>query len=228
MSSDPRRFIVRCRLSYSYLAVPSPAGKKNLKDPNAKIRYNYRTQLLIPKTDKVNLAKLQNAVKHAIAKQFGKEKVAAYMKHPNFKRPLRDADAEQREGSEYKGMMFANANTNASGPEDYASRPGIALKNRQKLTEPEQIKEHIYSGCYAHVSCTAFYFPPESGQQGIALALNNILKDKDGERLDGSIDALDEFDELMEEDDGFGDFDELGGNSSSADDFGFDDVDIAF
>lgn len=219
--ASPSRVIVKARLSYVFVAEPRPDDEKVDKD-TGKPLYYYSLQLVIPKSDKANMAKLQGAVKAAIAKKFGADKVAAAMKNPNFKKPLRDADAEGREGAEYKGTAFANCKTNAKGATDYASRPGIMLKTRVKLTDVAEIGEHIYSGCTAYVSVTAYYFK-NSGSQGIALGLNNILKDADGERLDGSIDADAEFADLFEE--GADGFDELDDGLDGDDGLGGDDLD---
>lgn len=220
-NKDARRIVVPARLSYTYVAEPRPDDEKTNSDGDP--LYYYGTQLLIPMKDKATVTKMQNAVKAAIVQKFGPDKAKALWKNPNFKKPWRDADEEGRDGAEYKGMFFANCKTNAKSKTDYASRPGVALKNRTKLTDITEIHEHIYSGCHAYVSITAYYFKSK-GAQGIALALNNILKDKDGERLDGSVDVMDEFDDMFDDDefndsssggvdDGFGDDEE--------DDFGF-------
>lgn len=210
-SKDARRIVIPARLSYTYVAEPRPDDEKTNNDGDP--LYYYGTQLLIPKTDKATIKKMQAAVKAAIIQKFGPDKAKSLWNNSNFKKPWRDADEEERDGAEYKGMMFANCKTNAKSKTDYASRPGIALKNRIKLTDISEIHEHIYSGCHAYISITAYYFK-SSGSQGIALALNNILKDKDGERLDGSVDVMDEFDDMFEDDE----FSETGAKESDFDD----------
>jgi len=208
------RVVLPVRLSYAFIAEPRPDDEK--KDANGDPLYYYSTQIIIPKSDKATVQKLNKAVQGAIAKKFGKDKVKAAWNNPNFKKPLRDADAEGREGVEYEGTVFANAKTNAKGATDYGSRPGIVLKNRTKLTDVGEINSEVYSGCYVMVSVTAYYFK-NSGSQGIALALNNIMKDKEGERLDGSMNAEDEFADMFEEDE----FSET--NTDDFDMGGFDD-----
>lgn len=223
MSKDPRKVVVLCRLSYTYIAEPQPDDEKKDKEGNP--LYAYKTQFLIPKSDKATRNKIQKAIMAAIAKKYGQDKVKKLMNNPQFKLPMRDADAEDRDGVEYKGMVFANCKTNAKSQQDTASRPGVALKNRTRLTTTEEIQREIYSGCWAYLSLT-FYDFKMSGSQGIAVALNNVLKHKDDERLDGSSDVMDDFDDLFEDDDGLGDdFDELDGGDGDLSLGGDDDLD---
>lgn len=201
-AANPRRVVAKnVRLSYCYVAE-SKANDHGEQE--------YSTQLLIPKGGEAHKA-IQRAVNAAIlaCPLAGGDatKAKKLLNNPQFKKPLRDADAEGRDGAEYEGNLFANAKTNAK-----KGRPGVLLKNGTKLTETDDIMDEVYSGCYAHVSVTAFYFD-NSGNKGIALALNNVMKVKDGERLDGSVAAEDEFADFVEEggdfddDDGLGDFD---------------------
>lgn len=56
-----------------------------------------------------------------------------------------------------------------------------------------KIKEDLYAGCFVRASLTAFGYDT-SGNKGVGLALNNIQKLADGERIDGRIKAENEFD----------------------------------
>lgn len=195
--TNKRRGIILSRLSYAFLAEPKTNDHDELE---------YSTQLLYEKGG-ASHKKLQQLVLQAIVEcplaNGNVEKAKKLFKAPNFKNPIRDADAEGREGAEYEGMMFSNAKTNAK-----KGRPGIVLKNGTKLTDPDDIMDKVYSGCKAQVSVTAYYFD-NSGNKGIALALNNVMKWEDGERLDGNVKAEDEFADFIDpdavdEDDDFG------------------------
>lgn len=210
MTANPCRIVIPVRLSYCHIAEPRPDDERT--DDAGNPLYSYNTQCIISKTDKATQKKIQTAVQHAIAKKFGKDKVAAYMKNPNFKKPLRDADAEDKDAPEYKNTTFFNCKTNAKfnnakdvdeadpNAQPYTGRPGCVLKNRTRLTSVADISKEIYSGAYVFISVTAYYFKA-TGSQGIAFGLNNVMKDRDGERLDGTVDADDEFADLFEEDD---------------------------
>lgn len=200
---NTRRGVVEARLSYCVLAEPreNDHGEKE-----------YSTQLIYKKNGPSH-KKLQQLVLAAIMEcplaKGDRDKAVKLFKAPNFKNPIRDADAEGRDGKEYEGMMFSNAKTNAK-----KGRPGIILKGGTKLTDPDDIIDKVYSGCTGQVSVTAYYFD-NSGNKGIALALNNVMKWADGERLDGNVSAEDEFADLIDEsadDDLMGGDDLLGGD----------------
>lgn len=178
------------RLSYVVLAEPKPDDHGELK---------CSLQMLVPKSDEALIKKIRRLIYIAILAcplaNGDEAKAKKLMNNPNFKLPLRDAEAEDREGSEYEGMFFANAGTNVK-----KGKPGVVLKNGTKLVDPDEIRDNVYSGCWGQVSITAFYFD-NSGNKGIAFALNNVMKWKDDDRLDGSVDASDEFADLIKEDD---------------------------
>lgn len=183
-SNATRIVLTNVRLSYTYLAEPQYDEEKD--------EHSFATQILVQCTDKANLNKIKKAMQAAAIKKFGPEKAPKVLKSPKCWNPLRnpeDEESESFERPEYKGVMFLKAKTNAK-----KGRPGCILKNKRKLTEADEIAEHIYSGCYAHVSITCFAFDT-AGNKGIAFSLNNVLKHADAERLDGSVDAEDDFDD---------------------------------
>lgn len=200
-AANPRRVVIGpIRLSYTYVAEPKENDHGEME---------YSTQILIPEGSAAQ-KKAQQAVNAAIMAcplaNGDKVKAGKLLKNPQFKKPLRSAADEGRDGAEYDGMIFANAKTNAK-----KGRPGIVLKSGTKLTDSDEIMDEIYSGCWAYVSVTAYYFD-NSGNKGVALALNNIMKHKDDVRLDGSVDAEDEFADMFEEGD-----DDLGGDDDDFD-----------
>lgn len=176
--------------SYVVLASPKPNDHGELR---------YSLQMLISKSDAAVKAKLDKIVKAAIltCPLAGGDatKAQKLWNNPKFTKPLRDADEEDREGAEYKNHYFANVGTN-----DKKGRPGCVLRNGTKLTDPDEIRDEFYSGAKLQVSVTAFYYD-SNGNKGIGLALNNVMKWQDGPRLDGSVEAEDEFADLIGDDD---------------------------
>jgi len=173
------------RLSYTYLAEPVEDDYGNLK---------FKSQILIPKKNKVLLKSIETAIKAAAVKKFGMEQAKKLLKNPQFKTPLRDAEAEDREGDEYKGMMFLNATAGAK------RKPGLVLKSGVKIIDPDEAYEHFYSGVWAYVS-VAFYGFNAEGSKGVAVGINNVMKWKDDDHLDGSTSATTEFEDLFEDED---------------------------
>lgn len=132
----------------------------------------YSICLLIPKSDKATVKKIQDAISEATAdgilsKWGGKQP-------KNLHTPLRDGDEERADESpEYEGMYFLNASSN--------SKPGIVDRDLNEILDPEE----VYSGCWGRASID-FYAYDTNGNRGIAVGLNNIQKQKDGERLGGA------------------------------------------
>lgn len=150
----------------------------------------YSIQVLIPKNDP-QIKKIKAAIKQVAEQAFG-----AGVKMGTLKIPLRDGD-EEREGEEYEGMLFINANSNR--------KPGIVNKNNEPADQ-DDIEEYCYSGAYFHVSVNFYAFNHE-GKKGIAVGLSNVMLRKKGDRLDGSVSATSEFSEFATESDDFDDDD---------------------
>lgn len=202
---NTRRAVVGpVRLSYVVLA--------HAKEDDHGIK-KFSLQGIVPKSDKALVLKLRKLIFNAILQcplaKDNAEKAKKLMNNPQFKIPLRDADAEDRESPEYKDAFFFNASTN-----DKKGRPGCVLKNGEKLTDPDDIMDELYSGCWGQVSITAYYFD-NSGNKGIAFALNNVMKWKNDDRLDGSVDAEDEFADLIDQDAGGDNDDDLFGGEDN-------------
>jgi hypothetical protein len=186
-----RTLIRNARLSYAN--VWKPRAINDNAEPS------YSCSLLVDKNDKESLAAIKAGIKEAERK--GKEQYGAKWKA--LRTPLRDGDTEDK-GEAYKGHFFMNAKSR--------TKPGI-LKvvrvNGKTKQEPVLNEDEVYSGCYAHVT-VEFYPYSASGNTGVACALGNILKMRDGEPLDGRIRAEDEFSEIeIDEDDLDDDSDDL-------------------
>ena len=176
---------IRC----SYVFVQSPRKKDDGEDGK------YGVQLLIPK-DSPQLKALKAAILEALEAKHGAE---ALKKKGRYKLPLRDGD-EERDGEEYEGMYFMNANA--------GKKPGI-VNRHNNIPSDAELEELCYSGATFHVSVNVYGFPAkDGGKPGVAVGLNNIMLRKAGDRLDGSVSASSEFEE----------FAEAGGNSEFDDD----------
>lgn len=173
------KVLIPCRLSYAHVWEPStnPDGTPG----------KYNVCLLISKKDVKTLAKIDKAIKAAIAE--GKSKLANSkgIVPKNIKTPLRDADEEGIEDEAYEGMMFMNVTSNR--------KPDIVDRHVEKIID----RDEVYSGCYCNVSVNFYAFSVDVNK-GIAAGLGNIQKVKDGERLAGGSSAADDFDVLDDED----------------------------
>ena len=166
----------KVRLSYAHVWEPV-----SINDSKPK----YSVSLVIPKSDKETIKKINAAVDAAI-----EEGIAKFGgKKPNkaaLKLPLRDGDTE-RDDEVYKNCFFVNANSTTA--------PQIVDRTVQPILD----REEVYSGCYARVSIN-FYAYNTNGNKGIACGLGNIQKIADGEPLGGRTSAKDEFSSLEDED----------------------------
>lgn len=172
----------KVRLSYAHLFVPTAISEDQDK--------KYSASILIPKSDKVTLRKIKEAI--SAAKEAGKTKWNGKVP-ANLKTPLRDGDEERPDDEAYAGHYFLNASSK--------QRPGIVDKSRNVIDDSEE----VYSGCYARVSIN-FYGYNAAGNKGIAAGLNNVQKIADGDYLGGRSRAEDDFDEYEDEEDFEDDF----------------------
>lgn len=168
-----------CRLSYTHLfSKYSPDG-----DPD---NGKYMTNVLIPKDEKETVKALKDAIEAAkkagiVSKWGGKEPKKLDL-------PLRDGDTDKEDDDVYADHFFINAKA--------TTRPGVVDKQRSPIMDEDE----VYSGMWAVVSVT--FFPYDvSGNRGVAVGLNNVMKFKDGERLGGRSSAESDFAEIDMEND---------------------------
>ncbi len=151
------------RLSFAFIWSP-----REQEDSDAK---KYSTSFLVPKSDTETVKKLQAAIKEAQLQ--GMKKLWGGKLPSKLKMPIRDGDKEADDkGEEYRGHWFFNATSTIA--------PGIIDRSKQPITDQSE----VYSGCFARISITLYPFD-KKGSRGIACALNNIQKLKDGESLGG-------------------------------------------
>ena len=151
----------------------------------------YSASILIPKSDTKTVAKVKAAIQAAYEEGEGKLKGNGKTAPSlvSLKTPLRDGDTERPDDEAYAGHWFINANSNTA--------PGVVDANREPIYDTSE----IYSGVYARVSLS-FYAFNSNGNRGIACALQNIQKVRDGEALGGKSKAEDDFNDNFTSDDG--------------------------
>lgn len=170
MTQSTKVKVVTGKVRFSYANVFAPKASVEGGTPK------YSVSIIIPKSDKETIAKLQKAfeeTKAASAAYFG----GAVPK--NLKGGLRDGDAE-KEDEAYAGCYFINANS--------AQKPGVVDQDLNPILDQSE----FYSGCYGRASIT-FYPYNAQGSKGIACGLNNVQKLEDGEKLGGGTTAAADF-----------------------------------
>jgi hypothetical protein len=172
------------RLSYCWLLQPRKGEDENERD-------KYGCTILVPKSDKATIAKINKAIE--AAKEQGKKSKWGGKVPKNLKVTFRDGDEEKDldEQPEYKGMMFMSVSSN--------TRPGLVGRDLSPLTSEDE----VYSGMYARVAIAAAPFD-FNGSKGVTFYLNHVQKLRDGENLAGRSKPEDVF-EALDEAEGDGD-----------------------
>ena len=165
--------VITGKVRFSYVNVWEP---KSINGGEPK----YSVSIIIPKTDKETLKKINVAIE--AAKNAGTAKFGDKLLN-NFKTPLRDGDVDRAEDEAYAGSYFINANS--------IMKPGIVDKSVQAITEESQ----FYSGCYGRASLV-FYAYNAEGNKGIACGLQNLQKLEEGEMLSGHSSAEEDFEDV--------------------------------
>ena len=173
--SKETKVIVPGRLSYANVWEPHSINGSEPK---------YSVSVIIPKSDKATIQKIQQAVEQAKQEAISKfgGKIPA-----NLKLPLRDGDIDRPDDEAYANSYFINCNSK--------QKPQVVDQQVQPILDQAE----VYSGCYGRVSVT-FYGFNSNGNRGVAAGLGNIQKLKDGEPLGGRVRAEDEFDTLDDDD----------------------------
>ena len=160
------------RLSYAHLLEASSSFEG--QDPK------FSTVILVPKTDKETIEKIEAAQKEAL--ENGKSSKFNGKIPANWKNTFRDGDEESdlEKNPEYAGHYFMSVGSK--------TRPGIVDESLQPVMDADQ----VYSGVYARVSLNAFPFNT-SGNKGVSFGLNNVMVLGKGDRLAGGASAEDDF-----------------------------------
>lgn len=180
--NNPTKVITGPDTRWSYANVWTP---KSINGGDAK----YSVSLIIPKSDKRTIAKIEAAIEAAYregeAKLKGNGRSVPALSV--LKTPLRDGDTERPDDEAYADSYFVNANSSTA--------PGIVDADRQPIIDTSE----VYSGVYGRASIN-FYAFNSNGNKGIACGLNNLQKIRDGEPLGGKSRAEDDFADEDEED----------------------------
>lgn len=163
----------------SYLHVWEPATAPGSTEAK------YSASLIIDKSDKATLKKINEAIE--AAKEAGKAKWGGKIP-AKLKMPLRDGDEERPEDEAYQNSFFVNANAK--------TKPGIVNANAAPILNQDE----MYSGCFVRASIT-FYAYDQAGSKGIACGLNHLMKVKDGDPLGGRSTAENDFADVLGADD---------------------------
>lgn len=167
----------KVRLSYVHLFEPYSS--------NPTQEEKYSCVLLIPKTDKATIAKLNAA--EAAAKEAGKTTKWNGRLPANLKSIIHDGDTEAdlERNPEYAGHLYMSVSSK--------TRPGVV----DQQVDPVLDSTEVYSGCYARVSINAYPYDTQ-GNRGVSFGLNHVQKLADGESFGGRSRAEDDFDAVEE------------------------------
>lgn len=176
--------VITGEVRFSYLHVFDPYAATQGQEEK------YSVCLMIPKKDKKTISLIQEAVDAAI--DAGQKEKWGGKVPKNLKLPLRDGDEEKDldENPEYEGMFFLNATSKR--------QPGLIDSHKQEIIDRNELK----SGDWGKASINFFAFSA-SGNNGVGVGLNNLMKTRDGEALGGTpASAEDDFEGEFEDEDG--------------------------
>ena len=173
--NNPMKVITGPNTRWSYANVWEP---KSINGGAPK----YSVSLIIPKSDKTTVDKINAAIKAAYEE--GQSKLKGNGRSvpalSAIKTPLRDGDLERPDDEAYANSYFINANS--------PSAPGVVDADRNTIID----RSEVYSGVYGRASISLYAFN-SNGNKGIACGLNNLQKIRDGEPLGGKSRAEDDF-----------------------------------
>lgn len=160
------------KVRFAYLHVFTPKLPKDAK-PGDKEKFS--VCLIIPKTDKAQIAKLKAAIQEKLTEKFG-------AKIPKkWHDPLRDGDEDREDSEAFAGCYFMNVSTTI--------KPGLVDENLEDIVS----RDELYSGCYGRAIINLYAFDKE-GNKGVGVGLRHLQKLEDGEPLsDGGVSAAEAF-----------------------------------
>ena len=174
----------------------------------------YTICMLIPKSDKLCYAALNEAIDHVIKEKFNG-------KTPKGLRlPIKDGDeqAEKSGRDETKDCWVVNAGSpNQPGVVDQYAKEILTKEERDALERKAQVDpiaakkleeissltdRDVYAGCWVRVTLNAFEWgltKKNPGGVGISFSLQNVQKVRDDESFSGRVKASKEFEALESE-----------------------------
>lgn len=183
--------IKNVRLSFCYLLEPVGFTE----DDSQK---RYRTDIIIPKSNKEAVASIKTALENAIINAengnlFNGKNVKAIATSGKWHSALKDGDVERPDDESYKDAYFLSAWAAESNP------PVIFDRNKNKITkDSEDAGDKVYSGVYG-TALVSFFAYNYKGQCGTGTIINGFVTYQKGERLSGvdvESELASEFDEV--------------------------------
>lgn len=151
----------------SFVHLLEPHAIKGVEGAKAR----YQITIPLPKKD-VFWTKLNALIDDTAKGKWGKIP-------PKMKSPVKDGDIEGR--PELVGCFSIQATS--------GNKPGIVNESLNPIMDANE----IYSGAYYRASIRAYAWDHPTGGKGVSIALDNVMKVKDGEAFSGKVDAADDF-----------------------------------
>lgn len=173
------------KVRFSYAHVFQPYAAQEGQPPK------YSVTLLIPKSDKDTLKKIDAAI--AAAKAAFAESHKGKPLPANCKTTLHDGDGQRPSGDDFgpecEGCMVMTVSSN--------KKPVLVDENKLPITDENK----FFSGCYGRAIIN-FYGYDTAGNKGVSAGLNGIMKLHDGEPLGGGVVTDTDWDDGWEDPDG--------------------------
>lgn len=166
------------RLSFCHLDKPRASVTGGVE--------KYSVTLLIPKTDRHTLDRIQQCMQ--AARQKSLEKGSSLPEA--FKHSLHDGDGLRPSGEPFGAECGGHYVITASS----YTRPVLVRTDKTPITDYQE----VYSGCYGRAILN-FYGYDSGGNKGVTAGLNGIMKISEGEPLSGSAVSDKDWDEGLAE-----------------------------
>lgn len=144
----------------------------------------YGVCVIFPKTDKEALKVFSDAYNNAV--QLGKASKWGGRIPPKVSPPLHDGDEERPDDPAFRGMYYFNCSSN--------NKPGVRVREAGMVVEALD-NEDFYSGCYGAVTVNLFPYST-SGNVGVGVGLNNVIRTEHGDKLGGGRSADQDFSDM--------------------------------
>lgn len=176
--SNTRITTKKVRFSYVHVFEPTAMNEGDTK--------KYSAAILIPKTDKVTVKAIKDAIQSAL--ELGKSKHFGGVLPKKWENPLRDGD-EEKDDEVYAGHYFINAKS--------VRRPIILGPDKELLDD----KDEFYSGCYGRAVVNFYAYGKSTPSKGVAAGLESAMKTEDGDNLGGGGASMNEILDAYGDDD---------------------------
>lgn len=158
------------RIAYPTLFEAKPRARGET-DP---AKFAFQATILIPAT--VDLTPYKNALMTAMVAKWGRP-----IQLDPAKVPLRPCATKAGYERAMPGGRFINLSTK--------QRPAVVDRNGAPIVDPQR----IYGGCFVRAYINAFAWDNPVGGKGLSFGLNGIQFLRDGDRIDGRLDAAEVF-----------------------------------